>query len=232
MKGLIGFIATMLVPLLPATTSFAQSDQIVPTGNNPRQVVVEVLLQGFYLPHNDTMQRTQHLSEEALTDRFETPVAERILVELRHKDDYNTLVADRWADLKEDGVATFDLSSDYNGAYYITIKTRNHLETVSASPVCFEGTEPVTYNFTSSAGRAYGNNQACLGNGRYGLFAGDVNQDGYININDLSVTIDQVRMGGMGYLPEDITGNGFVDINDLSPVIDNVRKGIGIKAPP
>ncbi len=228
----MGFIYALLLPFLTATTGLAMSDQTFPAGNNPRQVVIEVLLQGFYQPHNDMMQRAQHFSEEALTDRFETPIAERILIELRHKDDYNTLVASGWVDLKEDGTAPFVLSSDLNDEYYITIKTRNHLETVSTTTVCFEGTEPVTFNFTTSADQAYGNNQACLGNGRYGVFAGDVNQDGFININDLSATIDQVRLGGMGYLPEDITGNGFVDINDLSPVIDNVRKGIGVKAPP
>ena len=210
----------------------AWCNQGFPVCDNPREVVIMVLLQGYYQAENDKMQRTQHLFNGTITDLYEAPVAEKILVELRHKNDYNTLVAAGWVSLHEEGTAAFDLSAELQDKYHIVIKTRNHLETVSALPVCFSGTATVSYEFTSSDTKAYGNNLAPLGNNRYGLFAGDVNQDGSVDINDLSATIDQVRQGATGYLPEDINGDGSIDINDLSPVIDNVRKGIGVVAPP
>jgi hypothetical protein len=203
-----------------------------PICDNPREVIITVLLQGYYLAEHDKMQRVQDMNNGTVTDRYGAPVSDRILVELRHKDNYSTLVASGWTDLLEDGTAAFELITDLQDEYYTVIKTRNHLKTVSAQPVCFSGTDRVSYDFTTSPSRAIGDNQVFLGNGRYGLYSGDVNQDGAVDINDLSATIDQVRKGATGYIPEDINGDGFTDINDLSTVIDNVRKGIVIMAPP
>ena len=214
------------------TCQAAWCNQGFPVCDNPREAIITVLLQGYYQAEHDKMQRTQHLLNGEVTDLYAAPVADRILVELRDKKHFNTLVTSGWVDLHEDGTAAFQLSAALQEEYHIVIKTRNHLKTVSAQPVCFAGTATVAYDFTTSDTKAYGNNLALLGNNRYGLFAGDISQDGFVDINDLSVTIDQVRQGATGYLPADINGDGFIDINDLSLVIDNVRKGIGVVAPP
>jgi len=152
-------------------------------------------------------------------------IADLINVELHASGSYGTPVYTvEGVELLQDGTASFDIPADYSSDYYITIKHRNHLETVSANTVSFANLE-VSYNFTTAATQAYGSNMKELESGVYGIWAGDVNQDGFININDSGPTINAVRSGDKGYVATDINGDGYVNINDSGPVINNVRAG-------
>ena len=214
--------------LLACNASFAQGPPL-PPGHNARLVVVNVMLQGFYDPAHGTMRRAQYWDEgiQQLKDRFADPIAERITVQLRDKDDYSIVVTqDDKVNLLSDGKASFYLSSElFNDQYYITIITRNHLETTSAAPVSFAGTNPVEYNFTDAAEKAYGANQAQLTTGVFGLYAGDILQNGEVTIEDRSSVINALSIGARGYIPEDLDGNGEVDINDRSIVITSLTNG-------
>ena len=74
-------------------------------------------------------------------------------------------------------VCTFPGNASGN-AYYIAVKHRNSIETWSANPVTI--TAETSYDFSNAITKAYGNNQAAVGNGQYALLSGDINQDGFV----------------------------------------------------
>ncbi len=105
-----------------------------------------------------------------------------------------------------------------NGNYYIVIKHRNHLETWSADSISFITGIPVSYDFTISANKAFGNNMKQVGN-VWVLIGGDPNQDGSIDAIDLPVFISQY--GLQGYLSCDFNGDGDVNALDVQILVSN-----------
>ncbi|MEO8211416.1 MAG: M14 family zinc carboxypeptidase, partial [bacterium] len=107
-----------------------------------------------------------------------------------------------------------------SGTYFIVVKHRNAIETWSKA-----GGEPFisgtlnNYNFTTSFSQAFGNNLKLVGS-RYTIFSGDSNQDGVIDIADLSLIDNDVFNLVSGYTATDVNGDNFVDVSDLS-VTDN-----------
>jgi hypothetical protein len=85
------------------------------------------------------------------------------------------------------------------------------------------GPAAANYDFTISADKAFGNNQKQLAAGIFGFYAGDVNQDGLININDAGPVNTGIRSAATGYLTIDINGDGLININDSGPVNTNIR---------
>lgn len=114
-----------------------------------------------------------------------------------------------------------NIPSTLNGEYYIVIKHRNSIESWSSLPQSFVGNGPFNYDFTTSAGQVYGNNQKHLGGGYYGFWSGDVNQDGIVDTEDMSqVDNSSSHPAETGYVARDTNGDGIVDIEDMS-LIDN-----------
>ncbi len=174
-------------------------------------------LEGFYLG-SDVMRKAQEWNGSALEDKFAGTIADKFTVELHDNTAYGTVV---WSqadvDLNADGTASLQVPSQYNGEYYLTLKHRNHLETVSSAPVNF-GVFTVNYDFTDAATKAYGNNLKELVDGKFGIFAGDVNQDGFINVADRSLVQSALLALINGYVVEDVNGDGNVNVLDRSLV--------------
>ena len=65
------------------------------------------------------------------------------------------------------------------------------------------------------------------------IWSGDVNQDGQVNIIDLSSVYDMILDPNAmpGYTAEDINGDGLVNIFDLVLVFDNLNLGAGAVNP-
>jgi hypothetical protein len=58
-----------------------------------------------------------------------------------------------------------------------------------------------------------------MGNGVFGMYSGDINQDGAVDFNDYpELDIGSIN-GDLGYFPTDLNGDGAVDFNDY-PFID------------
>ena len=65
-----------------------------------------------------------------------------------------------------------------------------------------------------------------LGNGVYGIFSGDLNQDGSVDFNDYPALDIASSDGVLGYDPNDLNGDASVDFNDY-PLIDvNSSNGV------
>ena len=112
-------------------------------------------------------------------------------------------------------------------SYYLVVRHRNALETWSSSPVLFGS--PTNYDFTLSMSSAYGNNLSDLGDGRFGLFSGDVSpssQDGVIEWSDYTAILNSVSAFSTGYVPEDLTGDGIVETADFILLENNYGSNI------
>ncbi|MBN2173919.1 MAG: hypothetical protein JW731_07300 [Bacteroidales bacterium] len=98
---------------------------------------------------------------------------------------------------------------------FLVIWHRNHLPVMSKYPLSESG-GIYSYDFTTSADRAYGDNQSDLV-GAFGMFSGDMNADGTINEPDISDTWTN-EAGQTGYLQSDVNMDGQTnnrDKNDL-----------------
>lgn len=136
-----------------------------------------------------------------------------------------------------------------NGIYYIKIKHRNTIETWSKSggEVFTEGTT-MNYDFTITASQALGNNQKQVASFidapvpeknilkessviRFGIYSGDVNQDGVIDASDLSLIDNDAVNFLTGYYSSDVNGDDNVDGNDLSITDNNASDFINAVVP-
>ena len=137
-----------------------------------------------------------------------------------HNPDYTTKVI-----IHKNGTTTMNFPYAVVGnSYYIAIKHRSHLETWSKNSVVF--TSSTSYNFSTAQSQAYDDGinynlpMRNMGNGVFALYGGDVNDDGVVDITDMSLVDNDNIMQAFGYNATDITGNKATDISDMS-IIDN-----------
>ena len=152
-----------------------------------------------------------------------------ILVQLR--DDLTSTKYSKPALLNKDGGVVnpdgspFSFSNINSGQYYIVIKHRNHIGIMSATKMQINNDEAVKYDFTDSQSEAYGtNSMADLGNGKYGMIAGDENADG--KINDLDFTTVAEKLFSGGYIQGDVDMNGVVNVLDYYFISKNMSRSI------
>lgn len=150
---------------------------------------------------------------------------------------YNYLFWAHALNLNTGGNVSTNVPGSLSGNYYIAVFHRSGVQTWSSSPVSFAGST-INYNFTTSAGQAYGSNQKdLLGNGSvWGIFSGDITssggfQDGYVDFFDLVNIYNLNVNSAYGYQPADLTGDGFVDFVDLIMDYNNNVNGIGMNTP-
>jgi hypothetical protein len=127
--------------------------------------------------------------------------------------------------LNTNGTATIAFpDSAIGSSYYIAIKHRNAIETWSAAPVTISNN--TIYNFTTAASQAYGNNLSNMGDGVFGIYSGDINQDGSIDFADYPSLDIASQNGVLGYDSNDLNGDASVDFGDY-PILDiNSNNGI------
>jgi hypothetical protein len=147
-----------------------------------------------------------------------TNVVDWVLVELRKELNGSTTIFRKAAFIQKTGLVTDIDGGDLKfyglaGLYYLVIKHRNHLGVISSSKVNISGIAS-TYDFTTSMSSAYGTNSlTSLGNGLYGIYAGDANGNGTINNTDVT-NFWKKQNGSIGYKSADFDLNGGVTIVD------------------
>jgi hypothetical protein len=187
--------------------------------------ITNVLLQGLYNGSG-----TMRQAYDELGPHWPSGVADHITVELHNAASYSTIeYVITSVPLSTTGTATLTIPSNYNGSYYITIKHRNSLETTTSVPVSFS--ENIISRSFGTPSNVFGNNVTLSYDGRYLIYAGDVNQDGFIDTQDY-VGIDNDSYNYMaGYLVTDVDGNGMIDTNDYIFVDNNNYNYIGAAIP-
>jgi hypothetical protein len=200
------------------STGFQQSDLT-------KQLQLTLNLEGLW--NGTGMNKAQGASG----NQYPGNVADQINVELHHAANYNTIVYTVTAvNLTTSGQAAVNVPGTKSGSYYLAVKHRNSIETVSAVPVSFSGMS-VNYNFSDNISKAYGNNLKLLLSGVYGIFTGDINGDGSVNALDLSGIGTDAGNFVSGYVNTDVNGDGVIDALDLIPADNNAAGFVSAKKP-
>jgi len=118
------------------------------------------------------------------------------------------------------------------GDYYIIIKHRSHLAVMSADPQTLCSSSTTLYDFTSGSDRFYGSGGAKeLEAGVWGMYTGDINQDGEVTTADYTTWYNSVRAGDSGYQNADINLDGEVTTSDYTIWYNNARAGASSAMP-
>ena len=122
-----------------------------------------------------------------------------------------------------------------SGTYYKIVKHRNMLETWSNVGVVFtRGSGTSHHNFIQPDGQAYGNNQAVVSTSPFyrGMYSGDITQDGFIDLNDVTLVYNDASSFVSGYKKTDVTGNNITDLSDLIITYNNSSSFVQVVRPP
>lgn len=108
--------------------------------------------------------------------------------------------------------------------YYLTLKHRNSVETWSASGQWINfSSDTTSYDFILSADKAYGSNMKQVNTSpvRFAIYSGDVNQDGEVNLTDITVIYNSANNFINGYVLTDVTGDNITDLTDITITYNN-----------
>ncbi len=122
---------------------------------------------------------------------------------------------------------SFVFQAGATGNYYIELKHRNSVTTWSKSfGELIEAEIPETYDFTSGLSQSFGSNSVQVDSSplRYGIFCGDVDQNGTVDLSDVVLIFNDAANFLQGYLNTDVTGDRMVDLNDLTLTYNNAGK--------
>ena len=189
-----------------------------------KKLLITAFLEGLY----NGMSGMNTAYDENGIPQWGDSIADKMVVELRNTN--SVLIKSYNADLKINGIIDISLEDQYSDSYYIVLKNRNHIETWSSLPISFVNNF-IIYNFTTSASKAYGDNQKEVAPGIFAIFAGDVNQDGLVDGSDMSDSEVDNNNFISGYLPTDVNGDGLVDGSDMSIVETANNNFVGIVIP-
>jgi photosystem II stability/assembly factor-like uncharacterized protein len=186
---------------------------------------LSLMLEGLYASTGTLLQANDEMGAH-----FPAGVADQITVELHDAVNYATIIYTASAvNLSTTGTATVTIPSFYNGSYYITIKHRNSLQTVSATAISFAGSI-ITQSFGTPAD-VFGGNLVQMADLGYAIYGGDVNQDGIVDGSDFAMVDNLAAQASSGYLQEDVNGDGLIDGSDFA-IIDNIAsQAIGAVTP-
>ena len=159
----------------------------------------KVFIQGFYDPDTDSM------------------VSDTVSVYLRNASAPFEVIDFATGVIDANGEGTFQFSNAVNGTdYYIQLEHRNSIETWSNTPQQFTASV-LSYDFTTANTQAYGDNMADIDASpvRYGIYSGDENQNGLVDLSDVVNVSNDASSFTSGYVPSDMNGDNFTDLSDL-----------------
>ncbi len=110
--------------------------------------------------------------------------------------------------------------------YYLVLRHRNHLAVISKDAVNLQNTS--IFDFSIPSNVSGGESQlAELGDGRYGLFAGDFDSNGVVTVDDFNLFNSQMATLNQ-YLDGDVDFDRAVTVSDYNLYRENVDR-IGVE---
>ena len=202
----------------PASSNIVQMEVNEPSTKTI--ILSSIFLEGLYNGAGTLRQASDQFGAH-----FGPGIADHITVELHDALEYNNpLVFSSIVDLSILGRAIITLPDIYSGSYYITIRHRNSIETVSATPVSVDGCA-ICYSLADPA-NVFGSNLQFMESGRYAIFSGDVNHDGIIDSGDMAAVDNLSEIAATGYIIEDANGDGLIDSGDMAILDNNAASAI------
>jgi len=159
---------------------------------------LKMIIQGFY---------------NALSD---LQISDTVKVYLRNSSSPYAIIDSSKSVVSDSGKSVCKFSNATSGTYYIVIMHRNSIETWSSTGFLMTLGNTIDYDFTNAASKAFGNNLIKVDSSpnKYGVYSGDVNQDGAIDIADGSLIDNDAFNFISGYVSTDLNGDGIVDVAD------------------
>jgi hypothetical protein len=156
-------------------------------------------------------------------------VVDWVLVELRSGTAGSTQVAMRACFLKNDGtiletdgttgvLETVAVATGYDVTSYVVIRHRNHVAIMSAAGVAMPNAS--AYDFTIAQTQAYGTNPMAVLTGGFGLYCGDTDASGVINLVDRNNTWNNRNATGV-YSGSDTDLSGVINLVDRNNTWNN-----------
>jgi hypothetical protein len=171
---------------------------------------LKLFLEGFYLSGGLMRQ-----AQGSTGNQFAGTTVDTLTVELHNPMSYVTPVyIAKNINLNTNGTATLTIPGTFGASYYVTVKPRNSIATVSATALSF-ALPTINYDFTTSNTMAFGNNQKNMAPGIFAMYGGDENVDGAVDGIDLINIENAANAFTTGYVVTDINGDGVIDALDL-----------------
>ncbi len=128
--------------------------------------------------------------------------------------------------------ATYYLSRIRDDSYYLEVKTRNTI----AVWIPLQATQSnyLSRDILTSRTGVFGQNEKVINNllGYYGLYSGDVNQDGIVDGTDTQLIDNAATAFLSGYSFRDLNGDLFVDGTDALIASNNAYNFVSVITPP
>lgn len=206
---------------------YATADANVTVVNATKRLGITLMLEGLY-SGNGIMRESQFNGGPV----WGTGNADIVKVELRSASEPNTLLYGKDSVLLSiNGHAELEIPAEIaSSSFYLIVKHRFSMPVCSSGVLQIEGDE-LQYSFAEQASRAYGSNQVLLATGIYGLYSGELNADGFINILDRGLLLKDLNSASQGYLPSNLNGDVYINIIDRGILLINLNKGITIQLP-
>ena len=102
--------------------------------------------------------------------------------------------------------------------YFLVLKHRNSIETWSSSVISFsQFTNHAKYDFTDLSSKAFGDNMKQVDTSplRFGVYSGDENQNGLIDLTDVVNVSNAANAFTNGYVSSDMNGDNLSDLADV-----------------
>ena len=192
-----------------------------------KKLNLSFLLEGLYDLDAHQMRSPMGFTSGLCSDA----IADDVQVELHSADDYSNIVftSDN-SNVNTIGLSALQVSASLNDSYYIVVRHRNSIATVSALPVSLTG-DMISYDFTDLASKAYGSNMKQMTDGKWAFYAGDVDHDDSVDTGDMSPVDNDAANYATGYLVTDVNGDDVVDTADITLIDNNASIFVGSSTP-
>lgn len=143
------------------------------------------------------------------------------------------------------GSASFSFNNIFDGVpVFLQLRHRNSLETWSKKPTSsifslFSAIQFATFNsflkydFTTSPSLTFGSNSVKIDYAptEYAIYSGDVNQDNFINLDDVIAIYNDAGIFSSGYKVTDVNGDNLSDLTDILIALNNSNNFVAAVKP-
>jgi len=160
-------------------------------------------------------------------------VSDTVKIYLRNSGSPYALIDSAEAVVSDSGKALLTFSYAATGTYYIVLTHRNSIGTWSAVGVAMTQGITSDYDFTNAASKAFDYNMKQVDNSpaRFAIYSGDINQDGVIDLADITDVYNSSVAFVTGYVVTDVDGNNTVDLSDITLTYNNSVNFVSVRRP-
>ena len=162
-------------------------------------------------------------------------IRDTIKMYLKRTDFPNVTVDSASMFIQDYGCESATFSKALNGNYHLVFKHRNSIETwTNAGNPNYTRGSAFSYDLISNNTVVYGNNQIIVDNtyNYFGNYGGDIDQNGFVDLSDVTAVNNDANVFATGYIVSDVTGNDLTDLEDLLITYNNSSAFVQKEAPP